>query len=98
MPGRRLPTVDIHTLLLQIRSHPSDRAVSRMSGLDRRTVHTYRKWAQEQNLLQGPVLSIEELHARAESRPSPIRCLPKTPPPSNPFARSSSNSGEKTFP
>jgi transposase len=66
MPGRRLPTVDIHTLLLQIRSNPSDRAVSRLSGLDRRTVHTYRLWAQEQNLLQGPVLSIEELQARRE--------------------------------
>jgi transposase len=67
MPGRRLPTVDIRTLLLHIRSNPSDRAVSRDTGLDRRTVHSYRQWAQQQNLLTEPLLSLEELQQRREA-------------------------------
>ena len=67
MPGRRLPTVDIRTLLLQIRSNPSDRAVSRETGLDRRTVRNYRKWATEQNLLTETLLSYEELEKRKDA-------------------------------
>ncbi len=66
MPGRRLPTVDIRTLLLQIRSNPSDRALSRLTGMHRNTLHAYRQWAKEQNLLTDPLLPLEELHKRRE--------------------------------
>ena len=80
MPGRRLPTVDIRTLLLHIRSNPSDRAVSRDTGLDRRTVRSYRHWAQQQKLLTEPLLSLEELQQRREeirrtSRVSTLRAV-----------------------
>jgi transposase len=66
MPGRRLPTVDIRTLLLQIRSNPSDRALSRLTGMHRTTIHAYRQWAKEQNLLTDPLLPLEELQKRRE--------------------------------
>ena len=67
MPGRRLPTVDIRTLLLHIRSNPSDRAVSRDTGLDRRTVRTYRHWADQQKLLTEPLPALEALQQRREA-------------------------------
>ena len=66
MPGRRLPTVDIRTLLLQIRSNPSDRALSRLTGMHRNTIHAYRQWAKEQNLLTEALPSLEELQKTKE--------------------------------
>jgi hypothetical protein len=42
MNRRRLHTMDLRTLLVHIRENPSDRAIARDLGLDRRTVGRYR--------------------------------------------------------
>ena len=63
MPGRRLTTVDLRKLLLQIRDNNSDRALARETGIDRRTIQRYRKWAQEQNLFQEALLPLDQLQA-----------------------------------
>lgn len=61
MSARRLDLMDIRQLLLHIRDIQSDRAIARDTGLDRRTVQRYRRWAAEHNVLTDPLPSIEEL-------------------------------------
>jgi len=61
MTERRLNLMDIRELILQIRAESRDRQVARETGIDRRTVKRYRKWAKEQGLLEGPMLSQEAL-------------------------------------
>lgn len=75
--SRRLPIVDLRQLLLALRDNPSDRAVSRETSLDRRTVQRYRHWAVQQQLLTDPLLSLEELQQRRE------QTLPDPLPPQN---------------
>ena len=58
--------MDIRKLLPHMRNTPSDRGVERATGIDRRTVKQYRKWAQEHRLLTGPLPSAEELPALAK--------------------------------
>lgn len=73
MPGRRLTTVDIRKLLLQMRHNQSDRAVARDTGLDRRTIQRYRKWATEHALFTEPLASLEDLQAlRHKTLPDPL--------------------------
>lgn len=57
----RLSVMDIRELLLHIRVNSSNRSVARDTGFDRRTVQRYREWATRQNLLYGPLPSLEEL-------------------------------------
>ena len=63
MSKRRLDTMDIHALLRRLKAGEKDRPIARALGVNRLTVAKYRTWAQEQNLLQGPVPDLETLHA-----------------------------------
>lgn len=63
MPGRRLDLMDIRELLRHLRADPSNRSVAQTLGIDRRTVGQYRRWATEQELLDGPLPTIEALQA-----------------------------------
>lgn len=64
--------MDLRTLLLHIRDNPSDRAIARDLGLDRRTVGRYRQWASEQQLLTDPLPALEDLQQRqADTLPDP---------------------------
>lgn len=58
--------MDIRELIRFLRASPSDRAVGRDTGIDRRTVQRYRTWATEHGLLAGPLPSPEELQRLLE--------------------------------
>ena len=62
MPGKRKDTMDIREILRRLRKGESDRAIAKALGVDRKTVGRYRKWAAEQELLEGPLLPLSELH------------------------------------
>ena len=53
--------MDIRELVRHLRVNPSDRAVQRDTGIDRRTVQRYRVWAAAQGLLDGPLPPLEDL-------------------------------------
>src|SRR5262245_22170778 len=61
MAGRRITTLDIRELLRHLRDTSNDSAVQRATGLNRRTIVRYRRWAQEYGLLSGPLPPIEQL-------------------------------------
>jgi transposase len=58
--------MDIRELLRHIQSTASDREVARMPGAHRRTVQRYRRWAQRQGLLAGPLPELGRLQALVE--------------------------------
>jgi transposase len=58
--------MEIRELLRQLRRGRSNRAVARALGIDRKTVATYRNWAQEQGLLEGALPPLGELHRLLE--------------------------------
>ena len=62
MPGKRKDTMDIREILRRLRKGQSDRAVAKALGVDRKTVGRYRKWAAEQDLLEGTLPPLSELH------------------------------------
>ena len=63
MAGRRIDTVDIRELLRHLRDTTNDSAVQRTTGLNRRTIVRYRRWAEKQGLLEGALPPIEQLQA-----------------------------------
>jgi transposase len=63
MAGRRIDTVDIRELVRHLRDTTNDSAVQRTTGLNRRTIQRYRRWAQLLGLLEGPLLPIEQFQA-----------------------------------
>jgi transposase len=63
MAGRRIDTVDIRELLRHLRDTTNDSAIQRTTGLNRRTIVRYRRWAHQQGLLDGPLPPIEQLQA-----------------------------------
>jgi transposase len=63
MAGRRIDTMDIRELVRHLRDTTNDSAVQRTTGLNRRTIQRYRRWAHAQGLLAGPLPPIEVLHA-----------------------------------
>jgi transposase len=69
--------MDLSNLLLHLRDNPSDRAVARDTGLNRRTVQTYRIWATAQQLLTDPLPSRTTIQAARAAT------FPTTPPPQN---------------
>ena len=77
MPQRRLTLMDIRELLLHIRSGSSDRQIQRDTGVGRRTVQRYRRWAEEQGLLEGPLPPTEALQALI------AQTVPERTPPQN---------------
>jgi transposase len=73
MPGRRLPTLDIRTLLIHLRTNASDRDLNRTTGLARRTLARYRQWAQQHHLLEGELPPLEALQLLLEQTlPTPL--------------------------
>ncbi len=56
MAGRRKKAMDIRELLLHMRSGSSNRTIQEVTGVDRRTVQRYRRWAAEQGLLAGALV------------------------------------------
>lgn len=69
--------MDIREMLRRIQAGQSDRGIQRELGIHRDTVSKYRKWAEEQSLLEGPLPPWEELQRRIEET------MPNTPPPQN---------------
>lgn len=69
--------MDIRELVRHMQGNPSDRAVARATGVDRRTVKQYRQWAAVHGLLSAALPSVEELHVLVKTT------LGTTPPPQN---------------
>lgn len=69
--------MDIRAILHHIQQGVSDRRTAEELGVNRRTVQQYRKWAQEQGLLAGPLPPPEQLQALIKQR------LPAQLPPQN---------------
>jgi len=77
MANRRKDTMDIRELLLHIRAGSSNRKIERDTGIDRRTIKTYRDWATAQGLLARPLPALEELQVLLD------QTMPKQLPPQN---------------
>jgi transposase len=69
--------MDLRDLLLHLRDQPSDRAIQRDTGLNRRTIQRYRRWATAQGLLTDPLPPLEVVQAQAATTLTP------PPPPQN---------------
>lgn len=69
--------MDIRAILHHIQQGVSDRRTAEELGVNRRTVRQYRRWAQEQGLLAGPLPPPDELQARIK------QTLPAQLPPQN---------------
>jgi transposase len=69
--------MDIRAILHHIQQGVSDRRTAEELGVNRRTVRQYRRWAQEQGLLSGPLPPPEQLQARIK------QTLPAQLPPQN---------------
>jgi len=54
--------MDIREILRRLRKGQSDRAVAQALGIDRKTVGRYRNWAAEQELLEGRLPPLSDLH------------------------------------
>ncbi len=59
--NRRTLTMDVQEVVRLVRDGASDREITALVGLNRRTVGRYRRWATQQNLLQGPLPSVSDL-------------------------------------
>ncbi len=70
--------MDIREILLWLRAGESNRAIEQETGIDRRTVKKYRRWATKQGLLEQEKLPpTEGLQSLLEKRLGPV------PPPQN---------------
>ncbi len=69
--------MDIRAILHQIQQGASDRQTAAALKVNRRTVHQYRQWAEEQGLLNGPLPPPEQLQALINET------LPAKQPPQN---------------
>ena len=67
MTNRRTLTMDVQELVRLVRDGASDRAIAGLVGLNRRTVSRYRRWAAEQQLLDGPLPSVGELYEQLQA-------------------------------
>jgi len=59
MAGRRLEVVDVREILRQLRIGESNRQIASRTGVSRRTVARYRKWASEKGLLISTLPELE---------------------------------------
>ena len=62
MPGKRKETMEIREMLRRFQQGQSNRHVARDLGVNRKTVDRYRAWADDQELLEGPLPSLGDLH------------------------------------
>jgi len=77
MTERKLKLMDIREILLRLRAQSSDRQIQKDTGLNRRTIQRYRKWAADQGFLAGELPTPEELAVRLQET------LPEKTPPQN---------------
>lgn len=77
MAFRRLPTMEIQELLRLLRAGESERSITTLLGYNRRTIHRYRAWAQDQALLD-PATALPDA---ATLQALLDRTLPPVPPP-----------------
>lgn len=77
MAARRTPLMDIRTVVRYLQAATSVSAIQRVTGLNRRTIMRYRRWAQQQGLLEPehPLPALEEMQALL------ARTLPPAVPP-----------------
>src|SRR5206468_5670724 len=68
--------MDVQELVRLVRDGASDREITTLVGLNRRTISRYRRWAADQNLLDGPLLSVGELQTRLNTT-VPLRLPPQ---------------------
>jgi len=66
MPGKRKETMEIREMLRRFQEGQSNRHVARDLGVNRKTVDRYRAWAGDQELLEGPLPSLGDLHQLLE--------------------------------
>lgn len=65
--------MEIHEVLRHLRAGESDRKIHEVLGLNRRTIRSYREWAQQQGLLEGALPTPEALHHLLhETLPTPL--------------------------
>lgn len=74
MSGKVTTMFDLRELLRHLREGHSTRAIHRALGLGRPTIAKYRRWAEQEGLLSGPLPSLAELQARLQTT------LPPPPP------------------
>jgi len=74
MSGKVTTMFDIRELLRHLREGRSARAIHRALGLGRPTIAKYRRWAEQEGLLSGPLPSLAEVQARLQVS------LPPAPP------------------
>ena len=73
MANRRTPTMDVHEVVRLLQAGASDREVAQLVGLNRRTVARYRRWAEREGMLAGPLPAVGELETRlATSLPATV--------------------------
>jgi transposase len=75
MANRRTPTMDVHEVVRLLQAGASDREVAQLVGRNRRTVARYRRWAEREGVLAGPLPAMGELETRLATS------LPATLPP-----------------
>ncbi len=56
--------MDVQELVRLVGDGASDREITTLVGLNRRTVNRYRRWATDQHLLDGPLPNVGELLGR----------------------------------
>jgi transposase len=64
MANRRTPTMDVHEVVRLLQAGASDREVAQLVGRNRRTVARYRRWAEREGVLAGPLPAMGELETR----------------------------------
>ncbi|MDX1521327.1 MAG: IS21 family transposase [Anaerolineae bacterium] len=65
--------MEIREMIVRLRAGDSNRQIGRDLGIDRRTVKSYRQWAERQELLAGAVPEVEALQRLvAETLPSKL--------------------------
>lgn len=69
--------MDIREILYQLRAGESERAISRATGIHRKTIHQYHGWAKQAGLLTGELPNNEALEKRVEAEigayPAPLQ-------------------------
>jgi Integrase core domain len=74
MAGRSLDLMDVREVLRHLQTTTSLSAIQRATGLNRRTIMRYRRWATEQGLLAGPLpplAGLPRLAAQTLAPPAP---------------------------
>lgn len=66
MPGKRKETMEIREMLRRFQQGQSNRQIARVMRVNRKTVDRYHTWALEQELLEGPLPSLGDLHQLLE--------------------------------